>query len=61
MAADETLSNSTCSICLQQFTYPVELPCKHIFCFLCIKGFALNQTSARCALCRQDICLFIYF
>ena len=26
-----------CAICLQNCVYPVQLPCKHIFCFLCVK------------------------
>lgn len=29
-----------CPICLQPSVHPVELPCSHIFCFLCIKGVA---------------------
>ncbi len=51
-----------CPICLQKFTYPVQLPCNHIFCYLCIKGSVLNsQTSSlkRCALCRQYSYLII--
>ncbi|XP_074641497.1 E3 ubiquitin-protein ligase rnf146-like [Tubulanus polymorphus] len=42
-----------CPVCLQICSHPVQLPCTHIFCFLCIKGVA-NQ-SKRCALCRQEI------
>ena len=42
-----------CAICLQTCVHPVRLPCSHIFCFLCIKGVAIQ--SKRCALCRQDI------
>lgn len=42
-----------CSVCLQSHIYPVLLPCKHIFCFLCIKGAA--QRDRRCALCRTEI------
>lgn len=42
-----------CAICLQTCVHPVQLPCSHIFCFLCIKGVAIQ--SKRCALCRQDI------
>ena len=26
-----------CAVCLQNCIYPVQLPCKHIFCFLCVK------------------------
>ena len=42
-----------CAVCLQPCIHPVQLPCKHIFCFLCVKGAA--HRSKRCALCRQDI------
>ncbi|XP_001623434.2 E3 ubiquitin-protein ligase RNF146 isoform X2 [Nematostella vectensis] len=42
-----------CPVCLQQASYPVRLPCGHMFCFLCIKGVALR--SRKCAICRQPI------
>ncbi|XP_070557123.1 E3 ubiquitin-protein ligase rnf146-like isoform X1 [Ptychodera flava] len=42
-----------CAVCLQTCVQPVQLPCGHIFCFLCVKGVA-NQ-SKRCALCRNEI------
>lgn len=42
-----------CSICLQSCVHPVQLPCSHIFCFLCIKGVANH--SKKCALCRSEI------
>lgn len=42
-----------CAVCLQNCIHPAELPCGHIFCFLCVKGIA-NQ-SKRCAMCRQEI------
>jgi len=42
-----------CAICLQTCVYPVQLPCRHIFCFLCVKGVSLQ--SKRCAMCRRDI------
>lgn len=42
-----------CAVCLQPCIHPVQLPCRHIFCFLCVKGAA--HRSKRCALCRQEI------
>lgn len=42
-----------CPVCLQSASFPVQLPCRHIFCFLCVKGVA--NRSKRCALCRQEI------
>ncbi|GCB71371.1 hypothetical protein scyTo_0005918 [Scyliorhinus torazame] len=48
-----TLTVPECAICLQTCVHPVKLPCKHIFCFLCVKG--ASWQSKRCALCRQEI------
>lgn len=42
-----------CAICLQTCVHPVRLPCRHIFCFLCVKGASWH--SKRCALCRQEV------
>ncbi|XP_030640288.1 E3 ubiquitin-protein ligase rnf146-like [Chanos chanos] len=42
-----------CAICLQTCVHPVRLPCRHIFCFLCVKG--ASWQSKRCALCRQEV------
>jgi len=42
-----------CAICLQNCVYPVQLPCKHIFCYLCVKGVTLQ--SKKCAMCRREI------
>lgn len=53
---EETSSSSSafeCPVCLQNASFPVQLPCKHIFCFLCVKGVA--NRSKKCALCRQVI------
>ncbi|CAH8838754.1 unnamed protein product [Trichobilharzia szidati] len=40
-----------CSICLQNFIHPAQLPCGHIFCFLCIKGCAFHRL--KCPMCRS--------
>ena len=42
-----------CPVCLQPCVFPVQLPCSHVFCFLCLKGVA--GRNRRCALCRADI------
>ncbi|XP_066558231.1 E3 ubiquitin-protein ligase rnf146 [Amia ocellicauda] len=47
------LSVPECAICLQTCVHPVRLPCRHIFCYLCVKG--ASWQSKRCALCRQEI------
>lgn len=49
----ETPTNVECAVCLQTCIHPAELPCGHVFCYLCIKGI-VNQ-GRRCAMCRQDI------
>ncbi|XP_048209998.1 E3 ubiquitin-protein ligase RNF146 [Perognathus longimembris pacificus] len=58
--ANESCSNSApslpvpeCAICLQTCVHPVSLPCKHVFCYLCVKG--ASWLGKRCALCRQEI------
>ncbi|XP_042703964.1 E3 ubiquitin-protein ligase RNF146 isoform X2 [Chrysemys picta bellii] len=57
---NESCSNTTpsltvpeCAICLQTCVHPVSLPCKHVFCYLCVKG--ASWLGKRCALCRQEI------
>ncbi|XP_061674968.1 E3 ubiquitin-protein ligase rnf146 [Syngnathoides biaculeatus] len=47
------ISVPECAICLQSCIHPVQLPCHHIFCFLCVKG--ASWQSKRCALCRQEV------
>jgi len=42
-----------CAVCLQPSIYPVQLPCSHVFCFLCVKGFTTQ--SKRCAMCRREV------
>lgn len=46
-------SEPECPICLSISTFPVCLPCAHVFCFLCAKG-ALNGNRA-CPLCRRPV------
>ncbi|CAG9856238.1 unnamed protein product [Phyllotreta striolata] len=50
---DKCNFNRECAVCLQKCVHPVQLPCGHVFCFLCLKGFA-NQ-NRKCAMCRQEI------
>ncbi len=47
------VDNIICCICQEVCVNPVQLPCSHIFCFLCIKGVAAR--SNHCALCRHKI------
>ncbi|MEE6475612.1 hypothetical protein FKM82_010816 [Ascaphus truei] len=48
-----SLTVPECAICLQTCVHPVSLPCKHVFCYLCVKG--ASWLGRRCALCRQEI------
>jgi len=45
--------NFECAICLLPYNLPVEIPCGHRFCFLCIKGVCAR--NSRCPLCRQTV------
>ncbi|NXN98967.1 RN146 ligase, partial [Rhinopomastus cyanomelas] len=51
--ATPSLAVPECAICLQTCVHPVSLPCKHVFCYLCVKG--ASWLGKRCALCRQEI------
>ena len=42
-----------CCVCQERSINAVELPCKHVFCYLCVKGVAARH--GRCALCRAVI------
>ena len=46
-------SKLLCCVCQEESVNPVELPCSHVFCYLCVKGVAARSGS--CALCRQRI------
>lgn len=50
---DEVKAVLECPICLQSCQFPVQLPCHHIFCFLCVKGVVSRGKG--CALCRHAI------
>ncbi|KRX80651.1 E3 ubiquitin-protein ligase [Trichinella sp. T6] len=46
--------DNPCCICYEDVPlYPVVLPCQHSYCFLCIKGTALNN-GFLCPLCRRQ-------
>nr|XP_018914362.1 PREDICTED: E3 ubiquitin-protein ligase rnf146-like [Bemisia tabaci] len=51
--ASSNVSDRDCAVCLETMIQPTELPCKHVFCFLCVKGIA--QKTRCCALCRREI------
>jgi len=45
--------SSLCPICYDNMIYPISLACKHVFCFLCVKG-AYKENQA-CPMCRAPI------
>ena len=47
--------SNKCPVCYQPFSYPAKLPCGHVFCYLCVKGFASSRNGRRCALCRTAL------
>ncbi|CAH0729757.1 unnamed protein product, partial [Brenthis ino] len=50
---DKSSQEQDCAICLQKCHHPTQLPCGHVFCFLCVKGIAIQ--SKKCAMCRMQI------
>jgi len=46
-----------CPTCLDEPQYPCKLPCKHIFCYMCIKRVA--ETNKPCPKCQAIIPGFI--
>lgn len=45
--------NQNCDICTNKLTLPIQLACKHIFCYLCIKS--IYKTNPRCPTCNVPI------
>jgi len=46
-------SDFECPVCLEGNAEEQALPCKHVFCHVCVRRLALN-CAPRCPLCRQD-------
>ena len=48
----------TCSVCMQLYTKPKQLPCLHIFCLQCLNNLAranaLNS-MIKCPLCQREV------
>jgi len=62
----EETRDGLCAVCLQVLMHPVALECGHVFCFLCVKGVALQgmhrtaharvqMPTASCPMCRAPI------
>jgi len=65
--SEDDTRDGLCAVCLQTLMHPVGLECGHVFCFLCVKGVALQgmirtAPNARaqapqpaCPMCRAPI------
>ena len=53
------MENSTieiCGICRESPDLYINLPCNHRFCYLCLKGYMLNnKINRQCPYCKRDI------
>jgi len=49
-----SLSDVTCSICLEVLIEPVKMPCKHEICLECFSTM-LDKTNLQCPMCRMRI------
>lgn len=47
--------NFKCSVCLDIFEAPLELPCGHIFCLECIRDCFGSSITCECPECRQRV------
>lgn len=47
------IENQTCTICFDNFTHPVTLPCRHVFCEHCI--FEWLDKENTCPVCRAEV------
>ena len=49
---DDNDPSKRCPICLDDFTDPKELPCKHKFCKPCLAAVEATSKSHQCPVCR---------
>ena len=48
----------TCSVCMQLYTKPKQLPCLHIFCLQCLNNLArasAHNNMIKCPLCQREV------
>ncbi|CAG5111644.1 Oidioi.mRNA.OKI2018_I69.chr2.g5925.t1.cds [Oikopleura dioica] len=43
------MDNENCQMCKENLILPLQLPCKHMFCFLCAKG-----QGSSCFICKMS-------
>ncbi|KAH7951945.1 hypothetical protein HPB52_015625 [Rhipicephalus sanguineus] len=47
-----------CTVCRGVYREPVECPCRHVFCSICIHGwlaYSASPGSGSCPLCRREM------
>ncbi|KAL8576341.1 hypothetical protein ACOMHN_048908 [Nucella lapillus] len=54
---DDSVTNRTCAICLENFRRPKLLPCFHTFCQSCLQGVAGSSPTLSCPACRTPVLL----
>lgn len=54
---DEIDDDLICDICLQPLVEPMDTPCGHTFCTLCLTNFLLTQDF--CPMDRKPLCLMV--
>ena len=47
-------ASDCCPVCLEKLIYPCKLPCRHVFCYLCLKG-SLTSATTTCPMCRAAV------
>lgn len=56
---EEEEEGDDCCVCMEKVSIPFETDCKHIFCFLCLKGFLMSArrsyNNPTCPLCRAHV------
>lgn len=54
--SQDIADNFKCSVCLDIFEAPLELPCGHIYCYECIRShFRSNSIASECPECRRPV------
>lgn len=53
--SQDIAENFKCSVCLDIFEAPLELPCGHIYCFECIRTYFGSSSTSECPECRRRI------
>lgn len=53
--SQDIAENFKCSVCLDIFEAPLELPCGHIYCFECIRTYFGSSSTSECPECRGRI------